>query len=264
MPPTRILRDRVAGQSAMWRVVSAQQQARPQTPLARFFGISPLTPAARSSYRAALAELLVGDVLENLGHRWDVLHDLPLGEGSLEHLLIGPAGVFTVHTANCDGVDVVIDDDALLVVGEARGDIPIARAVAREVAEILSVAAGREITVKPLLVIVNPRRLIVRADSGDVGIIGSAHLHRELCAAPPTLNGDEVAHISDIADLDETWPVAGAAVLDTQKLHRDFNVIRASAGAGLLRRTAWAAAATTAVYVSVCGVIAALVSIVMN
>ncbi|MGV8896652.1 MAG: nuclease-related domain-containing protein [Rhodoglobus sp.] len=264
MAPTRILRDRVAGQSAMWHVVSAQQLAAPQSSVGRFFGVSPLTPEARISYRGALGELLVGDVLENLGHRWDVLHDVPLGYSSLDHLVIGPAGVFTVHTANCNGVDAVIDDDAMLVAGEARHDIPVARAVAGEVAQILSAAAGRPITVSPLLVVVGPRRLIVRTAPDDVAIISSADLEKRLCTAPQALNGDEVALISDIADLDVTWPVAGETVLDTQKLHRDFSVIRAHVGTALVRRIAWAAAATTVVYISVCSVIAALVSMMMK
>ncbi len=264
MAPTRILRDRVAGQSAMHQVVSAQEFAQPQSSIARLFGFSPLTLQARARYRGALGELLVGDVLENLGHRWDVLHDLPLGHSSLDHLAIGPAGVFTVHTANCNGVDVVVDADALIVVGETRDDIPIARAEAEEVAQILSAAAGRPIEVRPLLVVVGARRMIVKAPVGDVGIISSSDLEKALCAAPQALSGDEVAFISDVADLDATWSIAGEDILDTQKLHRDFSVIRAQVSTALIRRVVWAAAATTAVYISVCIVIATLVSIMMK
>ena len=263
MAPDRILRDRVAGQSAMFEVVFAQQHVRQQSCLGRFLGISPLTAEASSWYRGALGELLVGDVLENLGQRWDVLHDVPLERSSLDHLVIGPAGVFTVRTANCDGMDVVVHDDELVVVGEIRHDIPLARMEADEVARILSAAAGRPIAVQPLLVVVGPRRLIVRTEV-DVRIISSSDLEKALCALPQVMNGDEVASISDMADLNATWPIAGATILDTQKLHRDFNVIRAMASNALVRRIAWAAAATTMIYVSVCSVIAMFVLIVMD
>lgn len=264
MASNRILRNRVAGQSAMFHVVSEQHRVQPQSGISRFFGISPLTLPARGWYRGALGELLVGDVLENLGQRWDVLHDLRLDLGSLDHLVIGPAGVFTVHTANCDGVDVVVDADALVVVGEARDDILIARAEAEEVAHILSTAAGRPIAVRPLLVVVCPRRLVVKAPAGAVGIISSRDLEKVLCAAPQTLSGDEVAFISDIADLNDTWPTAGEAVLDTQKLYRDFSVIRARMSTALVRRIGWAAAATALVYISVCLTIATFVSMVVK
>lgn len=264
MAPNRILRDRVAGQSAMFQVVSAQHHAQPQSGLGRFFGITPLTAEARGWYRGALGELLVGDVLENLGQRWDVLHDLPLERTSLDHLVIGPGGVFTVRTANCNGMDVVIDGDELVVVGEIRHDILLARMEAVEVSQILSAAAGRSISVQPLLVVVEPRRLIVRSEVADVGIISSSDLERALCGLPGIMSGDEVASISDIADLDATWPIASATILDTQKLHRDFSVIRATASTALVRRIVWAAAATTVVYISVCSVIATLVSIMME
>lgn len=263
MAPNRILRDRVAGQSAMFHVVSAQELAPHQSPFARLFGISPLTVQARSWYRGALGELLVGDVLENLGQRWDVLHDLPLDNASLDHLLIGPAGVFTVHTANCDGADIVIDSDALVVMGETRDDIMIARAEADEVAHLLGAAADRPIVVTPVVVVVRPRRMTVKFSASDVTIVSSSDLEKVLCALPRSLGGDEVAYISDVADLDATWPVARANMLDTQKLHRDFGAIRSRVSTALVRRIGWAAAATGVVYVSVCSIIAVLVSVMM-
>lgn len=264
MAPNRLLRDRVAGQSAMLEVVSAQHGAPQQSTIGRFFGISPLTADARGWYRGALAELLVGDVLENLGHRWDVLHDVALEHDTLDHLVIGPAGVFTVRTANCDGMDVVVDHDALVVVGESRPDILLARIEANEVAQILSTAAGRPVSVRPLLVVVRARRLMVKTAVDDVRIVASSDLERALGTSPRLLSGDEVAFISDAADLDATWPSTGATIEDTQKLHRDFSVIRSTASTALVRRITWAAAATTIVYISVCSVIATLVSVMMK
>lgn len=264
MAPTRILRDRVAGQSAMSEVVTAQQFARPQSAVGRLFGISPLVLPARGSYRAALGELLVGDLLENLGQRWDVLHDLPLEHHSLDHLVIGPAGVFTVRTANCAGLDVVVDGDAMIVVGVARDDIPLARAEAEQVSRILGDAVGTTVEVRPLLVVVRARRVSVKTLAEGVEIVSSTQLERLLTTAPRVLDGDQVALISDVADVESSWPVPVATVLDTQKLHRDFGIIRGQVGRALVRRIAWAAAATTAVYLSVCAVIATLVSIMMN
>lgn len=264
MAPSRVLRERVAGQSAMCNVVTAQAVVHRQSAAARIFGISPLTFQARSFYRGALAELLVGDVLENLGQRWDVLHDVPLRSGSLDHLVIGPAGVFAVHTAHCSGVDVAVEGDALVVVGETRDDILVARAEADEASQLLAVAAGRPVVVWPLLVVVDPKRLMVRVPASGVRVIASGDIERMLGTAPHTLSGDDVAFMSDVADLDATWPAAGSTALDTQQLHRDFGLIRARVRSALVRRIAWAAVATGVVYTSVCTVIAALVSMMMT
>ena len=268
MQQNRILRERVAGQSAMAAVVRAQSSARRQGPLARVFGVSPLTTEARPFYRGALGELLVGDVLENLGPTWDVLHDLPLDRSILDHLLIGRAGVFTVRAANYGRNDVVIDGQTLSVGGEERDDIACALAEAAEVARLLTAASGTPVRVRPLFVVVDPRKLVFKEPADGVRVISSADLERTLAFSARTLTGEEVAHISDLADLVSTWPATDASpdapALDTQQLHRDFGTIRTSVSDALVRRVLWGAAATIVVYATVCSVISALVTMVVN
>lgn len=260
----RILRERVAGQSAMAAVVSAQAAVPRPRRLARILGVSPLGVEARTHYRGALGELLVGDALENLGPTWDVLHDLPLEGTVVDHLLIGRAGVFTVYAANYGRNDVTVDSATITVAGGQRDDIAVAAAEATEVSRLLTVAAGKPVRVRPLVVVVDPLRLTVKAPSGDVVIISSRELEGFLSRAPRTLTGDEVAHVSDLADLVTTWPAIPDSGLDTQKLHRDFGVIRTRVNDALLRRILWAAAATIVVYATVCSIIAALVTVVMQ
>lgn len=49
--------------------------------------------------RGAIGEEEVGSLLEQLpGERWRVIHDASLGRGNVDHILIGPAGVFTLET----------------------------------------------------------------------------------------------------------------------------------------------------------------------
>ncbi len=263
MAQNRILRERVAGQSAMAAVVSAQASAPRPGRLARIFGASPLTSEARANYRGALGELLVGDALENLGLTWDVLHDLPLDGSVVDHLLIGRAGVFTVRAANHGRSDVVVDGANLLVAGESRDDIPRAATEAAEVSRLLSAAAGKAIRVRPMLVIVDPQRLTIKSPTPEVRVISSSELEGILATAASTLTGEEVAHISDVADLESTWPTGDAVNLDTQQLHRDFGTIRSRVNDALVRRILWAAVATIVVYAAVCSVIAALVTVVV-
>jgi hypothetical protein len=269
MHKNRILRERVAGQSAMAAVVRAQGSAPRRGPIARVLGVSPLTPEARSHYRGALGELLVGDVLENLGPTWDVLHDLPLGDSVLDHLLIGRAGVFSVRAANYGRNDVVVDGSAITAGGQHIDDVADAAAEAAEVSRLLTGAVGKPVRVRPLLVVVAPLRLTIRAAPAAVRVISSRELGGILARAPRTLTGEEVAQVSDLADLESSWPATGDPALatpdlDTQKLHRDFGTIRTSVNDALVRRILWTVAATIVVYATVCSIIAAFVTMVVN
>jgi len=257
----RAVRDRIAAQSAMADVVEAQRQARPRGRLARAVGVSPLVPAARASYRDALAELVVGDILENLGNNWDVLHDLPLGDSTLDHLLIGPAGTFAIRAAHYGERDIVISPDGIAVGGEATDDV--ADAIDQSVAssEYLSAASQREITVEPLVVVVAPRRLV--RGNGEGTIVTSYELSNHLSRLDPVMAGSEVAAISDFADLESTWGHQAAASKDIEDLHKSFAVVRDDVRSALLRRVILGSVAAIAGLVTLWVVVAQTTSMLL-
>lgn len=54
--------------------------------------------------RGATGEEHVGSLLDGLGGEgWHAIHDASLGNGNVDHILIGPAGVFTVETKSNPG-----------------------------------------------------------------------------------------------------------------------------------------------------------------
>ena len=53
--------------------------------------------------RGATGEEHVGGLLEELGGEWRVTHDASRGRGNVDHILVGPAGVFTVETKSHPG-----------------------------------------------------------------------------------------------------------------------------------------------------------------
>jgi len=54
--------------------------------------------------RGAAGEELVGNALESLRDRgWYALHDVQLDRGNIDHVLIGPAGIFTIETKSHRG-----------------------------------------------------------------------------------------------------------------------------------------------------------------
>jgi hypothetical protein len=73
-----------------------------------------LLPRLGRLSRGEQGELVVGAVLESLDG-WRVLHDVSLGRGNIDHVLIGPGGIFAVETKSHPGrirADRV--DDAML------------------------------------------------------------------------------------------------------------------------------------------------------
>ena len=53
--------------------------------------------------RGATGEEEVGGLLDELPGDWRVIHDASLGRGNVDHILIGPAGLFTVETKSHPG-----------------------------------------------------------------------------------------------------------------------------------------------------------------
>jgi hypothetical protein len=54
--------------------------------------------------QGAEGEEVVGKILEELaGDGWHVLHDVSFGRGNIDHVVVGPGGIFTVETKSRGG-----------------------------------------------------------------------------------------------------------------------------------------------------------------
>jgi hypothetical protein len=73
--------------------------------LASMFVISRyVLPLVERRDRGAAGEEQVGSMLEEMSDRgWRVIHDASLGNGNVDHILIGPQGVFTIETKSHPG-----------------------------------------------------------------------------------------------------------------------------------------------------------------
>jgi hypothetical protein len=73
--------------------------------LAVIFAVSRyVLPLVDRRDRGARAEEHVGNLLQQLpATRWHVIHDASFGRGNVDHILIGPPGVFTVETKSHPG-----------------------------------------------------------------------------------------------------------------------------------------------------------------
>ena len=83
-----------------WRFIAAEVAL-----LVSMFVISRyVVPLVERRDRGALAEEQVGGLLDRLPRDgWRVIHDASLGRGNVDHIVIGPPGVFTVETKSHPG-----------------------------------------------------------------------------------------------------------------------------------------------------------------
>ncbi|MFE7028923.1 nuclease-related domain-containing protein [Streptomyces sp. NPDC057621] len=117
---------------------------------------------------ALAAELAVGEALDRLeGAGWRTLHSVPLSGGDrVHHLVIGPGGLFAVHTVYARKQRVLVADP-MVTVGrrEAR---PLLRAV-RADADRASYALTAE--VRPVLALFAPKDVSVTAPLRELHVL---------------------------------------------------------------------------------------------
>lgn len=269
------LRSRIAGQSAMAAVVEAEALCPPRGAVARIFGRSPLSAEARANYRGAVGELLVGSILDRLGHSWDVLHGVPLNSRPLDHFVIGRAGAFAIVVVNCQGDEVAVNGDELIVARSVNDAIVSARSAAIEVATAIDsalknqastpvTAVATPIPVSSLVVLVEPVKIAQLATPEGVQVITSMQLEQWLLQRPPVLSGEEVAAISFIAELNETWPQPQHLAQKSRETTRSFVRIHHEVRKASARRFVWVTGALIVSLATVWTLVSTLTTLVVN
>jgi hypothetical protein len=207
------MRDRVPAQSLIEQVLLHQAAARPRTRLERVLGRDPLEAEARSWYAGATGERAVAARLATLPPGWTVLHSLPVGRhgADIDHLVIGPGGVFTVNTKHHVDASVWVAGRTVLVAGASTPIVQKAEAEARRIDRLVSSVLADPPAVRPVVAIVGAKRLTIRRPPRLVRVVRAEHLRRFLRAQPRRLSPAEVASLVALFDDPMTWrPTAEA------------------------------------------------------
>lgn len=232
---------RIPGQAVIEELLALQSKERPRSAFQRIFGVSPLSSESQTWYRGALGEVAVGRILKNLGPEWLVLHAVPVGTGSsdIDHVLIGPAGIFTINTKNHSGQPVWVAGRTLMVAGRKTRHLYNAAHEAARAAKLLTAGAGFPVKVSAVVVIVEPKSLTIKARPDQVAVVTAAQLLGWLRGFNPVLSPVELARISSVAVQPGTWHRRPAPQGDQLALQRKFDGLRILVKQARRRRAAW-------------------------
>jgi hypothetical protein len=210
---------RGAGYAAIQQCLELQNGALPLGRFARFFGMSPLAKDARSWYLGALGEIVVAENLKRLGAGWRVINAVPVGTGDsdIDRVVIGPTGIFTINTKAHANKKVWAAGQALRVNGFKHNYIRNSQHEAARASKVLSSAAGRQIDVTPLIVMVGISEFKYGARRPEVEVVTSRRIVRNLRRRRKVLTPDAVTEIADVARRRGTWHCDPVVLSDTQR-----------------------------------------------
>lgn len=236
------LRARKPGYAVMQECLAIQAEAPERSWWQRFVGRDPLHEDARSWYKGAQGERRVAAELDALGPEFTVLHAVPIGKRStdIDHLVVGPTGVFCINTKNHSGQDVWVGGRTFLVNGHRTPHVHRSVQEGERATALLSAAAGGPIAVQPVIVVAAER--VRFGEKAPAAVTLRPEQVGAWIAGLPRVHSDEaVRFLSMLAEERGTWHVDAVVVHDTlrhvqrfERLERD--IAAATARRRLLRR----------------------------
>lgn len=223
----RALRSRQAGYSVARKCLEVQGDERQR-----------LLPEAYSWYQGALGEIEVGRVLAQLGPEWLVLHSVPFGtaDTDIDHLVIGPRGIFTLNTKHHRGKNVWVGDRRLLVGGVKTNHLGDSLGEAKRVGQRLYLKTKIVHRITPVLVIVGTTDIkdIRVRDNQRPAVIPVNHVLSWLRTHPITVAEQEAQLATLAAEEPDTWHVDPHAAESFRVMQR-FERLQAAVGAKAMR-----------------------------
>lgn len=217
----RALRSREAGYSIARKCLEIQGDVRDH-----------LLPDAESWYIGTLGEMRVGRLLEKLGPDWLVLHSVPFGSADtdIDHLIVGPRGIFTLNTKHHRGASIWIVDSHMRVDNIPNQYLKASVGEAKRVAERLKRKTGLNHEVTPVLVMVAPSKINDKRERSELlpAVVDDAQLVGWLQQCP-IASPEEIELVKLLAEEPDTWHIDPHAS-DTLRVMQRFDRLRTSVG----------------------------------
>lgn len=196
------------GQAAREQAVAHKQAAPVRTLFARVLGVHTDERAWRIG---ADGEEAVAARLARLGSEWKVLHAVPVGgRGSdIDHVVIGPAGVFTINTKHHPHASVWVGGNTFMVNGQRQPYVRNSRHEAQRASRLLTAACGFPVTATGLIAVMGAHEGFTvkeQPPGGDVHVMTRREVDRWLRSQDTgVLNPEQVELVREAARRSTTW-----------------------------------------------------------
>lgn len=156
-------------------------------------------------------EETIGAKLEKLTKRgWHVLHSVPIGSrgSDIDHLLIGPGGVWTINTKNHPGKQISVTKRTVFVDGHSQSYIRNSEFEADRVRSLLSAKLGWEPFVKSAIVFLTGTLVpdvTIKSPPEKVLILDRMDVPMFFKRSTGWLTEEQVATVFDTARRQSTW-----------------------------------------------------------
>jgi hypothetical protein len=195
------------GAEAREQALAAKDAAPVRTLFARALGVHTderawrIGAAGEEKVAARLAKVARKDP------RWRFIHAIPVGSrgADIDHLIIGPGGVFTANAKHHPGAKIWVGGNTFMVNGTKQHYIRNARHEAERASEILSAACGFPVHVEGVIVTVNAEDVVVKNQPAGVTVVPRMQVARWLLRHGGVLDEPTIEAIFDVARRSTTW-----------------------------------------------------------
>jgi hypothetical protein len=158
----------------------------------------------------AEGEEAVAAQIAKLGPEWRVLHAVRVGErgSDIDHVLIGPAGVFTVNAKHHPNASVWVGGDTFMVNGHRVPYIRNSRHEGRRAARLLTEHVGFPVEVVGIVAVVGAHKGFTvkkQPEDGAVIVVPRRRISHYVRKLPLRLEPRQVEAIYEVARRSTTW-----------------------------------------------------------
>jgi hypothetical protein len=174
--------------------------------LARTFNLS---MGAEDWCTGLVGERVVGEALARLvDHGWYVLHAIQWPSGAdIDHLVIGPSGVFTVNAKHHAGARVWVGDKSLRLNNRSTDHLRLSLSEADRVTKVLQRWCGWDVPVRPVIALVGARSITLGAkESPRVLVVDGTEVDKHLIRLPGIITPPHrVSSVFEVARRRDVW-----------------------------------------------------------
>jgi hypothetical protein len=214
--PWHDLATHVPGQAAREQAIRELAAMKERTKVGTFIARALDMKTDERAWRVgADGEETIGNRLDKLTkHGWHVLHAVPVGDrgSDIDHVVIGPGGVYTINTKRHPDGRVWVGANAIRVNGHSVPYLRNSRFEAERAGKLLSLAAGFPVPVRPVLAFLTGTvipNVTIKQQPADVLILDRMDIPGVFKRAPQRMSAEQVGTIYEFATRCTTWTRSG-------------------------------------------------------